>query len=156
MVFPLHFLFLGPLMPFVSKLTPSGGMGTRAGHIVPEKLSSKTNTICDILHFKHPTVILLFDHFSALTIIFTLLSTLFPNEYFSGWTVCRRDVFLTSRKNYLGPGLATDNCPQTLKSCLLMHPASSVTCSLSSTPNQCWLICSHVTNGRGHEAKNSL
>lgn len=156
MVFPLLFLFLWPLMPFVSKLTPSGGTSTRAGHIVTEKLSPKANTICDILHFKHPTIILLFDHFSALTIIFTLLSTLFPNEYFSGSTVGRRDVFLTSRKNYLGPELATDNCPQTLNSCLLMHPVSSVTCSLSSTPNQCWLICSQVTSGRGHEAKNSL
>lgn len=97
-----------------------------------------------------------FDHFSALTIIFTLLSTLFPNESFSGSTVYRRDVFLTWRKNYLGPGLTTDNCPQTLKSCLLMHPVSSVTCSLSSTAKQCWLICSQVTSGRGHEAKNSL
>lgn len=139
-----------------NKLTPSGGTGIRAGHIVPEKLSSKSNTICDILLFKHPTIILLVDHFSALTIIFTLLSTLFPNEYFSGSRVCRRDVFLTSRKNYLGPGLATDKCPQTLKSCPLMNPVSSVTCSLSSTPKQCQLICSQVTSGRGHEAKNSL
>lgn len=72
MVFPLLLSVLMTLDALCSKLTPSGVTGIRAGLIVTEKLLSKPNTIHDILHFKYSTIILLFDHFSALKIIFII------------------------------------------------------------------------------------
>lgn len=90
-----------------SMLTPSGVMGTRAGHTAPEELSSKPNTIYDILQLKHPTIILIFGHFSALTIIILIHFIFHLIPQFQGHqSVGER---LTLRKNHLDPGLAIYN-----------------------------------------------
>lgn len=158
MVFPLLLLFLWPLMLFPSTLTPSRVMGIRAGHTAPEELSSKPNAIYDILHVEHPTSILIFDHFSALTIIIHIhfIIHLIPQ-----WVLVR--VISLYKEVGWHPGKKSHRswthyitlCPQALTLHLFLPPVSWVTCPLSSRPAQHWLICSQATSGRGHEAKNS-